>query len=243
MAVLDIQNATFAETRLTNEELTLWQTQFKELFMPPWSYERQFIMTRWNNVIAGIQAAKNALEEKKFGGINAANSELGISCIRPGHVGLVNGVVPEANNVWKWKHDCVKEAQGVGFEYWIHSPTTATTAYTIPSNAFIIPLYIIEENCSPRIQTIKMDIGRSNILHYDVRASRLRDYATGTNLIPLPTTFWGPSVDVQVALGFKMNGTTEPRLGGFTVAEGVFLDATAYAASTNTVTAETNAST
>jgi len=243
MVVLSIQNATFAETALTGEEQSLWENQWRELFMPPWSFERQFINSKKAIVDAGIRAGKNALDERKFGGINAADSEIGISTIRPGHVGLVNGTVPEADNVWKWKHDCVKAASTVGFEYWIHSPTTATTAYTLPEECFIIPLYIVEENCSPRIQTIKMDIGRANILHYDVAACRLRDYATGVNLIPLPTTFWAPEMDVHIALQHKMNGTTEPRLGGFTVAYGSFLDATAYSASTNTVTATTTAST
>lgn len=243
MVVLSMQNATFAETALTAEEQEYWETQFRELFYPPWSFERQFVNTRKAIVDAGIRAAKNALDERKFGGLNCADSEIGISTIRPGHVGLVNGATPEANNVWKWKHDCIKEAYGVGFENWIHSPTTATTAFATPEEAFYIPLYILEENCSPRIQTVKMDIGRANILYYDVAACRLRDYQTGTNLIPLPTTFWAPEMDVLVALGFKMNGTTEPRLGGFCVALGSFLDATSYQASTNTVVGVNTAST
>jgi hypothetical protein len=243
MVVLTVQNATFAETGLTDEESQIWNTQWKELFVPPWSFERQFINSRKDIVDAGIRAAKNALDERKFGGLNAANSEIGLSMIRPGQVGLVNGTVPEADNVWKWKHDCVKAANGVGFENWIHSPTTATTAYSVPKELFIIPLYVIEENCCPRIQTIKMDIGRANILHYDVAAARMKDYASGVNLIPLPTTYWAPEMDVLVALQHKMNGTTEPRLGGFTVGMGSFLDATTYAASTNTVTTTTTAST
>lgn len=243
MAVLSIQNATFAETALTGEEQTLWNSQITNLWYQPWSFERQFINSRRAIVESGIRAAKNALDERKFGGLNAANSELGISPIRPGHVGLVNGQTPEADNVWKWKHDCIKEAQGVGFENWIHSPTTPTTAYSIPEEMFIIPVYIVEENCSPRIQTVKMDIGRANILHYDATACRMRDYQSGTNLIPLPTTFWAPEMDVLVALGFKMNGTTEPRLGGFTVGYGSILNATYYTASTNTVVAATAAST
>lgn len=243
MVNLAIQNATFAETALTPEEKSTWDQQWMELFMPPWSYERQFLNTKRAIIDAGIRAAKNALDERKFGGLNAANSELGISMIRPGHVGLVNGTVPEADNVWKWKHDCVKSAQGVGLENWIHSPTTATTAYSIPEELFIIPLYIVEENCSPRIQTLKMDIGRANILYYDVCACRLRDYQSGYNLIPLPTTFWGPEVDVLVALQHKMNGTTEPRLGGFTVGQGWFLNSSNYVASTNTITTESIAST
>lgn len=242
MVELAIQNATFAETQLTPEEQKLWTDQWNELFMPPWSYERQFINTKRSIVEAGIRAAKNALDERKFGGLNAANSEIGISAIRPGQVGLVNGADPESNNVWKWKHDCIKEAYNVGLENWIHSPTSPTTSFAVNEDSFFIPLYIVEENCSPRIQTVKLDIGRSNILHYDVTACRLRDYQSGMNLIPLPTTFWGPEVEVKVALGFKMNGTTEPRLGGFCIAEGQFLDATSYAASTHTVTPISTAS-
>lgn len=243
MVVLAIQNATFAETGLTPEETNIWETQWRELFMPPWSFERQFINSRKSVVDAGIRAAKNLLDEKKFGGINAANSEIGISMIRPGHVGLVNGTVPEADNVWKWKHDVVKTANAVGFENWIHSPTTATTAYSVPEELFIIPLYVVEENACPRIQCIKMDIGRANILYYDVAGCRIRDYQTGYNLIPLPTTYWAPEMDVLVALAHKNVGTTEPRLGGFTVGYGSFLNATTYAASTNTIATTTTAST
>lgn len=243
MVELAIQNATFAETALTPEENTLWNIQFNELWYPPWSFERRFVMSRRAIVDAGIRAAKNALDERKFGGLNCANSEIGITTIRPGQVGLVEGNTPEANNVWKWKHDCIKETQGTGFENWIHSPTAPTTAFAINDDSFFIPLYILEENCSPRIQTVKLDIGRANILYYDVAACRMRDYASGVNLIPLPTTFWAPEMDVLVALGFKMNGTTEPRLGGFCVAEGNFLDATYYSASTHTVVPATAAST
>ena len=243
MVVLDVQNATFAETALTAEEQTLLNTQWKELFMNPWNYERQYVQGKWARVEAGVRAAKNALDERKFGGLNAANSEIGFSVIRPGQVGLVNGTIPESNNVWKWKHDCVKSAYNTGLENWIHSPTAATTAFAINDDSFFIPLYILEENCSPRIQTVKMDIGRANILYYDVTACRYRDYQSGTNLIPLPTTFWAPEMDVLVALGHKMNGTTEPRLGGFCVAEGNFLDATWYEASTNTVVGGTTSAT
>lgn len=242
MVVLGIQNATFAETALTPEENNVFDAQWQALFCPPWSFERQFINSRMAIVKAGVRAAKNSLDEKKFGGLNCANSELGMSMIRPGQVGLVNGGNPEADNVWKWKHDTRKIRQSVGLENWIHAPNSPTTAFVVNDDSFFIPLYILEENCSPRIQLIKMTIGRENILFYDVCASRIRDYTSGINLIPLPTTFWAPEIDVLVALGFKMNGTTEPRLGGFCIAEGGFLNATNYRASTTTVIPETVAS-
>lgn len=242
MVVLGIQNATFAETALTGEEEAIFNAQWASLFCAPWSFERRFVDSKMNVVKAGLRAAKNALNERKFGGLNGANSELGLTPIRPGQVGLVNGNNPESNNVWKWKHDCVKATNGVGFENWIHSPTSPTTAFAVNDDSFFIPLYIFEENCSPRIQTIKMDIGRANILYYDVTMSRIRDYVSGMNIIPLPTSFWAPDMDVLIALQHKMNGTTEPRLGGFCVAEGQFLNASTYIASTNTVVPQFTAS-
>jgi len=243
MVKLVTQGEEFAETGLTGQEMGILKGQWKDLFMPEWSFERRFINSHFDKVINAVECAKNALDELRFGGFNAGNSEIGISPIRPGHVGMTTGDVPEADNVWKWKHDTKKEAYNVGFEYWIHSPTTATTAFAVNEDEFIYPMYIVEENASPKIQTIKMNIGRTNILYYDVRASRLRDYQTGINLIPLPTTFWLPNMDVQVALGFKYAGVTEPRLGGFTIAKGSFLNATSYNVSTNTVVAVTTAST
>ena len=243
MVVLAIQGATFAETALTGEEEALFNAQWASLFCAPWSYERRFIDSRMNVVKAGVRAAKNALDERKFGGINAANSEIGLSMIRPGQVGLVEGATPESNNVWKWKHDCVQATNGVGCENWIHSPTAAATAFAVTDDSFFIPLYIFDENCCPRIQTVKLNIGRSNILYYDVCASRIRDYVSGMNIIPLPTTFWGPNDDILIALQHKMNGTTEPRLGGFCIAEGQFLNASTYIAATHTVATQFTAST
>lgn len=243
MVVLATQNETFAETQLTGEEKQIFDAQWAELWHYPASYERKFIQGKLPIVLQLVQASKNALDEKKFGGFSCGNSEIGISPIRPGHVGLVNGRAPEADQVWKWKHDAVVPSSTTGFENWIHSPTAATTAFQVHKDACIIPLYIVEENCSPRIQCVKMDIGRADILYYDVCACRIRDYTSGINLIPLPTTFWGPEVDVLVALQHKYNGTTEPRLGGFTVALGTFLDATTYTASTNTVATSTVAAT
>jgi len=242
MVRLAIQNEEFAQTDLTPEEMNLLLGQWNDLYMPAWSFERQYVNHKLETVKLFAAVSKNALDELKFGGFNCGNSEIGITPIRPGQVGLVNGVVPEADNVWKWKHDCRREAQAVGFENWIHSPTSATTAYAIPDSSCFYPMYIVEENACPKLQTIKMDIGRTNILHMDVRASRLRDYQTGLNLIPLPTTFWIKNMDVLVALGFIAPGVTEPRLGGFCIGQGSFLNATYYTASTHTVVPGTAAS-
>ena len=243
MVKLWTQNEEFATTALTPQESTILQTQWNELFMPPWSFERKFINAKYPLVKTATEAAKNALDELTFGGFNCGNSEIGVGMIRPGQVGLVNGVVPEANNVWAWKHDTIKSAQGVGFENWIHSPTTATTSFNLHEDEFIYPMYIVEEQATPLIQTLKMDVGRTNILYYDVDSCRLRDYQTGISLIPLPTTYWLPEMDVLMALNFNAAGFVEPRLGGFCVAKGNFLDSTQYAASANTVITETNAST
>lgn len=242
MVKLTIQNEDFAETALTSEEMALLTEQWRELFMPPWSLERQFINSKWDNVIRAVQVAKNALDELTFGGFNCGNSEIGFGMIRPGQVGLVNGAVPEANNVWKWKHDTLRAANAVGFENWIHSPTTATTAFAVNEDSFFYPMYIIEEQANAKIMTVKMDIGRTNVLHYDVCACRIRDYNTGLNLTPLPTTFWLPQMDILVALDFKQAGTTEPRLGGICVAKGSFLNSTHYIAATNTVATQATAS-
>jgi hypothetical protein len=242
MVRLAIQNEEFAQTDLTPDEMNLLVGQYNDLYMPAWSFERQYINSKLETVKLFAAVAKNALDELKFGGFNCGNSEIGITPIRPGQVGLVELAPCEADNVWKWKHDCRREANGTGFENWIHSPTTATTAFAVQEDSCFYPMYIVEENACPKIQTVKMDIGRTNILQYDVRASRIRDYQTGINLIPLPTTFWLGEMDVLVALGFLSSGVTEPRLGGFCIAKGSFLNATSYHSATNTVVPNTTAS-
>jgi len=235
---LGIQNEEFATTPLTPEERALFEEQWRELFHPPWSLERQFLETKKDVVIRGIECAKNALEDKTFGGFNAGANEIGISPIRPGHVGLCRDGTytnAEADNTWKWVKTVPAPSYNTGYEAWIHSPTDDTTAFTIHKNSFIIPLYIVEESASPKLQTIKIDVGRSDILYYDCSACRIRDERSGISLIPLPTTYWGPSTDVLVSVQPKEAGTLELRLGGFTVALGTFLDASVYQPDGNTV--------
>lgn len=242
MVLLAIQNEDYAQTSLTPTEGALFDKQFNDLFMPAWSLERQFIGSKMNLVRTALEVAKNSLEELTFGGLNCGNGEIGFSMIRPGHVGLVEGAVPESNNVWPWKHDCVKIVNAVGFENWIHSPTTATTAFAVNHDEFVYPMYIAEETTNAKIQCVKMDIGRTNVLWYDVVNCRLTT-EDGLDLIPLPTTFWLPDTDAILALGFMAAGYVAPRLGGFTVAKGSFLNATNYIAATNSIAAQIVAST
>jgi len=234
---LTVQDAEFAYTPLTAAERDLFNKQFIDLFYPPWSLERQFITSRMNFVIDGIQAAKRALKDKTFGGFNASAGEIGITPIRPGHVGLCHDDTytnAEADNTWRWINNASKPSYNTGFDTWIHSPTSDTTAFTVNKDSFIIPMYIVEESASPKLQTLKIDIGRSDILYYDVSAARFRDN-TGISLIPLPKMFWPPETDVLIAVQAKEAGTLDIRLGGFTVALATFLDATVYQPDGNTV--------
>ena len=245
---MSVQNEEFTTQELTPEERSLFEKQFSELFYPPWSLEREFILSRKQFVVHGIEAAKHKLDGLTFGGFNAGANELGISPIRPGHVGLCHNAAntnAEADNTWKWKGGklAAAPAYNTGFDGWIHSPTSDTTAFTVHEDAFIIPMYIVEESASPKLQTVKIDVGRSDILYYDVSAARLRDARTGISLIPLPEMFWGPNVDVLVAVQAREAGTLDIRLGGFTVAKGTFLDATTYTPSGNTVATATVATT
>lgn len=247
MVFLAVQNEDFAETKLTAKEMGLFTAQWNELFLPSWNLERRYINEKLNSVVLpGIQAAKNALDEKTFGGFNAGNNEIGISPIRPGHVGLVHSatiVVAEADQVWRWARNTAAPGYNVGYENWIHSPTTATTSFQVYRDEFVLPMYIVEEAASPKIQSVKLNIGRTDILYYDVAANRIRDNVTGISLIPLPTTFWLPETDALIALQCTCAGTIAPRLGGFTVALGSFLDGTTYTISTNTVNPSTVAAT
>lgn len=238
---LAIQNESFGTEPLTPDEAKLFQQQWNELFHPPWSLERRYINSKMDVVRRGVEAAKEALEEKRFGGFNCGSNELGISPIRPGHVGLVGGTYSKADNKWKWDDASTESGNGTGFEALVCSPETATTAFSVHEDSFIIPLYLVEEAANPKIQTVKLDIGRSDVLYYDISACRIKDATNGISLAPLPTTFWGPSVDVTMTVQTKAAGQVEARIGGFTVALGTFLDASTYDADTNTVSTETTA--
>ena len=243
---LGVQSEEFTTTPLAQYERELFEEQMKELFYPPWNLERQFILSKRSIILAALEAAKNALDDKTFGGFNAGANEIGMSPIRPGHVGLCHDGTytnAEADNAWKWVKNATAPSYNTGFDGWIHSPSADTTAFTVHKDSFILPLYIVEESASPKLQTVKIDVGRTDVLYYDVSAARIRDAKSGISLYPLPTTFWGPNTDVLVAVQAKESGTLDIRLGGLTFALGTFLDATTYQPDGNTVETATVATT
>lgn len=239
MVDLDVQHESFAETALTPGEMELFDAQWNALFFPPWSFEREFINTRKAQVDQGVRAAKNALDEKNFGGFNAGANEIGISTIRPGQVGLCRSGADtnaEGDNTWVWtRRNGTVPAYNAAYDCWIHSPNTVATALTLHKDQFVIPLYIVEQSTSPKLQTVKIDIGRSDILYYDCAANQIRDARAGLSLYPLPTTFWGPEISVLISIQTKVAGALELRLGGFCVALGTFLNASTYNGSTHTI--------
>jgi len=158
--------------------------------------------------------------------------------IRPGHVGLAfdgSTNAAEADNVWEWKGLTTIPSYDTGYDGWIHSPTAATTNFQVHENEFLIPLYIVEETASPKLQAIQMTIGRADILEYDVAPMRIKDADSNISIIPLPTTFWQPKMDAHIAIQTVTSGKVNIRLGGFTLGLGTFLNASVYKGSSNTI--------
>lgn len=247
---LMVQGAQFPYADLDSNETQLFDNQFAEMFCTPWAIERMLIQSRRNNVLAAIGVAKNEFKGKGFGGFNAAAGQIGISPIRPGQVGLCKSgsdTAAEGDNTWIWTSgNTALPAYGTGNDNWIHSPNTATTNFTLAQNpgAIIFPFYLVEENPSAILQTLKMDIGRANILYIDCSMGRVRDEkAPGVSIYPLPNTIWKPATTVKVAIQTTKAGYMNLRLGGFAIGEAEFLQAQTYTASTNTVTATENAAT
>ena len=235
---LSVQNnANFAEDELEKLEMDTFTAQWAEMFMPAWSLERQLINSRLEIVLKAVKASKNIFV-KKFGGFNPQGGEFGLTPIRPGIAGLCAATVAEGNNSWIWAAPTTAPGTAVGFDGWIHSPTGATTPYTLPANVNIYPFYCAEESTTPILQTVKMDINRANILWIDMSAGHIRDpKAPNICFYPLPNTFWTEQTNVEVSIQTKKTGYMDLRLGGFTIAETEMLDASSYTASTNTVTA------
>lgn len=235
---LSVQNnANFAEDDLQKEEMDTFTAQWAEMFMPAWSLERQLINSRLDVVLKAIKASKNIFV-KKFGGFNPQGGEFGLTPIRPGQVGICAATVSEGNNTWIWPAATTAPGTAVGFDGWIHSPTAATTPYTLPLNLNIYPFYLAEESPTPILQTVKMDINRANILWLDMSAGHIRDpKAPNVCFYPLPNTFWSQQTNVEISIQTKKAGYMDLRLGGFAIGQTEMLDASSYTASTNTVTA------
>ncbi|MFA6358889.1 MAG: hypothetical protein WCY09_09565 [Candidatus Omnitrophota bacterium] len=199
----------FTLAPLTQDELELFKAQFADLMSMVGSDERKIMLARVEQYILGLRAIKSSLNGTLFTGVNAGDTELGMSLIRPQFTrnnAIANLAAYRANwnqtlvaNTWTdWIFDGAGQPMLLGRDFgWVVTHLKSLTA----------PV--------PFFSEIRFVVGRTGImLPADVRALQMADTENNVSIIPLPTMYSIPKASFYARAKADSGGIDNVPLGG-----------------------------
>lgn len=191
----------------------------------------QFINQRQEAIARTASFAKTQFDEKLFGGINAADNEIGLSMLRPGQIRASTGndgshpgtSAGDVINDWYF----TPNSSGA-FEDWIG---TSGNPYTINEDEVVLVLGFIEDSQQPsEFSAINVQsFGRNvDMLPLDVNDARIMDNETGQQIVPMPSLIGQDQDSVHIRAYPDRQVERQPRLLGFTFGLGSFLNTESY---------------
>jgi hypothetical protein len=206
---INLYGEDYALASLDNAELELWKAQFAELMSMIGSDERKIMLNRVAQYILGLRAVKMALGSVRFQGVNAGDTTIGMSLIRPQFM--------QANAVAGF---------GVGFcrANWNQVLTAAWADWIfngtgVPMSAgkdFGFVITHLKSLCQPNpfVAEVEFLVGRTQLLPNDVRNIRMFDSENNIAIQPLNTMIVIPKGSFYARARSDANGTDIMPLGG-----------------------------
>ncbi len=199
----------YALATLDDAELNLWKAQFAELMSMIGSDERKIMLNRVDQYIIALRAIKQALGNVRFQGVNAGDTTIGMSLIRPQFT--------QANAV---------AGTGVGFcrVTWAQVLTAAWADWIFngvgqPMTAgkdfgFVVTHIKSLTQPNPFVSEVEFTVGRSPLLPNDCRNIRMFDSENNIPIQPLNTMIVIPKASFYARARSDANGTDQIVLGG-----------------------------
>lgn len=200
---------TFTCSPIDSEELELFKAQFSDLMSMVGSDERKIMLARIEQYILGMRIVKQSLSNVRFTGVNAGDTEIGMSLIRPQFTKnnvVASAVTYRANwsqvlvaNTWAdWVFDGAGQAMTLGKDFgWV---VTHLKSLVSPQ---------------PQLAEVRFAVGRTGVLlPADVRNLQLADTENNIPIIPLPTMYSIPKASFYARAKSDVNITENIPLGG-----------------------------
>jgi hypothetical protein len=219
-----VHNKSFATQSFTQEESDLLISQLNSLLIGLNSAQLGKVVADRADTIARVAThAKQELDSKVFGGINAGDNEIGFSVLRPGQI---RADPSTGDPVDDWYFD----PGTTGWTEWIGDGSGAN--YTVGEDQVVVVFaFQDQEPGNTEISGINVDqFGRNmDMLPQDMNDMRLRDNETEQQVQELPTLVASDNDDVHVRLRYDRNVESQPRFYGFSFGIGAFLNNEDYA--------------
>ena len=203
---INLYGEDYALAPLDSIELGIWKAQFSELMSMVGSDERKIMLNRVDQYIIALRAVKMALGSVRFQGVNAGDTTIGMSLIRPQFT-KANAI---AGNVYRatWA-----QVLTVNWADWIFdgagTPMSAGKDF-----GFVVTHLKSLTQPNPFVSEVDFVVGRTPLLPNDVRNIRMMDSENDIPIIPLNTMIVIPKASFWARARSDSNGTDQIVLGG-----------------------------
>jgi hypothetical protein len=212
------QGKNFPVEGLGDEEAQLLQNQLNTLIADLDSQMLTHLIVQRQDAIARAAGfSKQHFDEKLFGGINAADNEIGFSVLRPGQILESSGssVVSDIND---WYAD---PAGSTGWVDWIGDG--GSNNKSVDQDDVLLPLAFMDQSSNDTaISAINVDtFGRNvDMLPLDVNDARTKDNETGQQVVPVPSLIAQDGDSIHIRARWDRDVERQPRLYGFSFSLG-----------------------
>lgn len=227
------QNRDFKTEGLTDEEAELFEQQFNILIN---DFDTRHLTSlykqREEQISDTAGLAKSQFDEKLFGGINAADNEIGFDVLRPGHIRADPADGSIINN---WKFEVYESGgtpstdypsvEGTGWHDFIGAGTSDTD-YSIDEDQVAVILGFMDQAGDTGISGINVErFGRNvDMIPKDLNDARTLDNENELAIQALPTLVGTERDRVHIRIRADETGVYEPRLVGFTFGVGSYMN-------------------
>lgn len=218
-----VHDTTFPTEAFDADEAEIFQSQFEQLVTGLESSALREILMKRQEIIANAAAfAKQDIDGKVFGGINAGDAELGFSELRPGHI-RADPADGSAQNDWFF------EPSGTEWREWIGDGSSNN--YDVKEDQVTVVLAFVDQS-SGQSPISGLDVeqwGRNmDMLPHDLNSLRLRDNENELQIRELPTMIAREGNTIHTKLRFDRQVERQPRYFGITFGTGEYLNTENY---------------
>lgn len=217
-----VHDKEFPTESFTSAEAKLFEQQLNDLVAEMDSSVLANILLQRQDIVAKAAAfAKQDLEGKVFGGINAGDSEIGFSVLRPGHI-RADPADGTPENDWYF------EPTAQGWNDWVGDG--AGNDYAVSEDQVSVVLAFVDQDVNSEVSGLNVDNwGRNmDMLPHDLNDLRMGDNERGVMVKALPTLIAREGNSIHARLRYDRIAESQPRLFGLTFGVGSFLNAEDY---------------
>jgi len=232
---VELYGSRFTLAHMDEEEVRYFDTHFNIFLGTTDSVLRKILTERKSAIFQGVRALKYDLDNPKFRGLNPADTELGFSEIRPGHVKGWDRL-----SRFRSTGNVLQDTIGWGQFYpaaltwydWLFS-TSGVGFLTSEDHGLIITHVTSYTNPRPLTKELKFKVGRTELVPHSVSDIILGDNENRVFHMPVPTLYTMTETELLVRTVARADAPSNSidylKLGGLTVGLGRFLKRETYA--------------